>query len=133
MFWTKTFNSKGKTRPVLDRFHDSSKVNALCFMLYASCSMLHALCFMLFALCSVLCALCSVLCVLCSMLYFIQCDKSLEYLIQCPKVWKSWESLSRMGLCSMLYALCSMLAEARGSPWKPAEARLYKAGFVDNF
>jgi hypothetical protein len=29
-----------KTRPVLDRFHDSSKVNALCSMLYALCSML---------------------------------------------------------------------------------------------
>ncbi len=29
-----------RTRPALDRFHDSSKVNALvCFMLYALCSM----------------------------------------------------------------------------------------------
>ncbi len=42
-----------ETRPVLDRFHDSSKVNALvCFMLYALvCFMLYALvCFMLYAL-----------------------------------------------------------------------------------
>ncbi len=83
-----------KTRSVLDRFHDSSKVNA-------QCSMLCALCFLLFALCSVLCALCSVLCALCSVL----CDKSLEYLIQCPKVWKSWESLSKNGF--MLYAFGS--------------------------
>jgi len=58
------------TRPVLDRFHDSSKVNALCFMLYALCSMLYALCSMLYALCSMLYALCSMLYALCSMLYF---------------------------------------------------------------
>ncbi len=36
-----------ETRPVLDRFHDSSKVNALCSMLCALCSMLYVLCFML--------------------------------------------------------------------------------------
>jgi hypothetical protein len=33
------------TRPVLDRFHDSSRVNALCFML-----ILYALCFILYDL-----------------------------------------------------------------------------------
>ncbi len=70
-----------KTRPALDRFHDSSKVNALvCSMLYALCSMLYALCSMLYALCSMLYALCSMLYALCSMLY---------------------------ALCSMLYALCT--------------------------
>jgi hypothetical protein len=39
------------TRPVLDRFHDSSKVNALCFMLYALClfGKVNALCFMVYA------------------------------------------------------------------------------------
>ncbi len=64
--------------------------NALCsmLMLYTLWSMLYALCFMLYALWSVLYALCS-------MLYSVQCDKSLEYLRQCPKVWKSWESLSK--------------------------------------
>ncbi len=72
-----------KTRLALDRFHDSSKVNALvCSMLYSLCSMLYALCSMLYALCSMLYALCSMLYALCSMLY---------------------------ALCSMLYALCSML------------------------
>ncbi len=35
------------TRPVLDRFHDSSKVKALSFMLYALCSRLFAKCLML--------------------------------------------------------------------------------------
>jgi len=37
------------TRPVLDRFHDSSKVKALSFMLYAKCLMLNALCFIWFS------------------------------------------------------------------------------------
>jgi hypothetical protein len=46
------------TRPALDQFLDSSKVNALCSMLYALCSMLYALCSMLYALCSMLYALC---------------------------------------------------------------------------
>ncbi len=83
--------------------------------------MVNALCSVLCALCSVLCALCSVLYAQCSMLYFIQWYISLEYLIQCPKVWKSWGSLSKNGF--MLYALCSMLAEAHGSSQKPVEAR----------
>jgi hypothetical protein len=63
------------TRPVLDRLHDSSKVKALGFMLYALCSMLYALCSMLYALCSKLNALCFIL-------YLAQCAKSLEYFRQ---------------------------------------------------
>ncbi len=59
------------TRPVLDRFHDSSKVNVLCFMLYALCSMLYALYFMLYALCFMLYSLCSVLYAACYMLYVL--------------------------------------------------------------
>ncbi len=44
----KTYSShQSLTRPVLDRFHDSSKVNALCFMLYALWFMLYTLCSML--------------------------------------------------------------------------------------
>ncbi len=65
------------TRPVLDRFHDSSRVNALCFML-----ILYALCFILYDLWSVL--------------YFVHCDKSLEYLRQCPKLWKSAPACARL-------------------------------------
>ncbi len=57
------------TRPVLDRFHDSSKVNALCFMFYALCSMLYVLCFMFYALCSMLYVRCFMFYALCSMLY----------------------------------------------------------------
>jgi hypothetical protein len=57
-----------QTRPVLDRFHDSSKDNALCFMLYALCFMLYALCFMLYALCFMLYALCFMLYALCYVL-----------------------------------------------------------------
>ncbi len=60
------------TRPVLDRFHDSSKVNALSFMLYALCSMLYVPCFMFHALCSMLYVLCFKFYALCSMLY-VQC------------------------------------------------------------
>ncbi len=43
-----------ETRPVLDRFHDSSKVKALSFMLYALCFMHYVLCSMLYALGSML-------------------------------------------------------------------------------
>ncbi len=40
-----------ETRPALDRFHDSSKVNALvCFI--SLCLMLYAVCFMLYDVCS---------------------------------------------------------------------------------
>jgi hypothetical protein len=97
------------TRPVLDRFHDSSKVNAQCCMLYALCFMLYTLCCMLYALCFMICALCSLLYVLCSMLYFVQCDKILE----CPNLtinyWqffltmlhsiKTWKLHSHMNPC----------------------------------
>jgi hypothetical protein len=60
-----------RTRLVLDPFHDSSKIDAQCLMLYAPalCSRLYDLCFMLYAQCSMLCALCSMLYALCSMLY----------------------------------------------------------------
>ncbi len=57
LFWCadhlKYFSApRSKTRPVLDRFHDSSKVNAL--------------------------VLCSVLCALCSIFSLVQCAESLE-------------------------------------------------------
>jgi hypothetical protein len=96
-----------KTRTVLDRFHDSSKDNSQCLMLYALGFMLYALYFKLYALCSMLYALCSMLYALCSMLYAL-CSMlcSMLYAL-CSMLYALCSML--YALCSMLYALCSML------------------------
>ncbi len=97
------------TRPALDRFHDSSKVNALvCFI--SLCSMLYALCSMLYALRSTLYALRFTLYAPRSTLH------ALRSTLYAPR--STLHALRSMlyALRSTLYALCSMPTHAHTCP-----------------